>query len=59
MMHKKTQKIMIYLMLISMLVTTLLAGASMFGKKDDMFVLFLLFIYDKINHLEIEMVYFV
>lgn len=30
MMHKKTQKIMIYLMLISMLVTTLLAGASMF-----------------------------
>ncbi|PEA08983.1 hypothetical protein CN425_11425 [Bacillus cereus] len=29
-MHKKTQKIMVYLMLISMLVTTLLAGASMF-----------------------------
>ncbi|MDM5189857.1 stressosome-associated protein Prli42 [Bacillus sp. DX4.1] len=29
-MNKKTQKVMIYVMLISMLVTTLLAGASMF-----------------------------
>ncbi|MEM5622225.1 stressosome-associated protein Prli42 [Bacillus thuringiensis] len=29
-MHKKAQKVMIYVMLISMLVTTLLAGASMF-----------------------------
>ncbi|MEY8347692.1 stressosome-associated protein Prli42 [Bacillus cereus] len=29
-MNKKAQKFMIYLMLISMLVTTLLAGASMF-----------------------------
>ncbi|MEH7459062.1 MULTISPECIES: stressosome-associated protein Prli42 [Bacillus] len=29
-MNKKTQKIMVYIMLISMLVTTLLAGASMF-----------------------------
>lgn len=57
-MHKKAQKVMIYVMLISMLVTTLLAGASMFGKKDDVFVLFLLFTHNKINHLEIEMVYF-
>ncbi|HDR7780536.1 MULTISPECIES: stressosome-associated protein Prli42 [Bacillus] len=29
-MHKKAQKVVIYVMLISMLVTTLLAGASMF-----------------------------
>ncbi|KGZ75431.1 stressosome-associated protein Prli42 [Bacillus anthracis] len=29
-MHKKARKVMIYVMLISMLVTTLLAGASMF-----------------------------
>ncbi|ARC31652.1 hypothetical protein COM24_12955 [Bacillus toyonensis] len=29
-MHKKAQKVMVYIMLISMLVTTLLAGASMF-----------------------------
>ncbi|HDR3951400.1 TPA: stressosome-associated protein Prli42 [Bacillus anthracis] len=29
-MHKKAPKVMIYVMLISMLVTTLLAGASMF-----------------------------
>ncbi|MEX5519171.1 stressosome-associated protein Prli42 [Bacillus cereus] len=29
-MHKKAQKVMVYVMLISMLVTTLLAGASMF-----------------------------
>ncbi|WP_193645063.1 stressosome-associated protein Prli42 [Bacillus cereus] len=29
-MHKKGQKIMVYIMLISMLVTTLLTGASMF-----------------------------
>ncbi|MED2788693.1 stressosome-associated protein Prli42 [Bacillus thuringiensis] len=29
-MHKKAQKIMVYVMLISMFVTTLLAGASMF-----------------------------
>ncbi|ABY45153.1 hypothetical protein COJ48_04265 [Bacillus cereus] len=29
-MHKKAQKIMVYIMLISMLVTTLLTGASMF-----------------------------
>ncbi|OOG94869.1 hypothetical protein BTH41_00425 [Bacillus mycoides] len=29
-MNKKAQKVMIYVMLISMLVTTLLAGASMF-----------------------------
>ncbi|PFK45954.1 hypothetical protein COI93_06435 [Bacillus cereus] len=29
-MNKKAQKFMIYLMLISMIVTTLLAGASMF-----------------------------
>ncbi|MEK7015024.1 MULTISPECIES: stressosome-associated protein Prli42 [Bacillus] len=28
-MHKKAQKIMVYIMLISMLVTTLLTGASM------------------------------
>ncbi|AIK39575.1 hypothetical protein COM13_07125 [Bacillus pseudomycoides] len=29
-MNKKAQKVMIYVMLISMLVTTLLTGASMF-----------------------------
>ncbi|MBO1579037.1 MULTISPECIES: stressosome-associated protein Prli42 [Bacillus] len=29
-MNKKAQKVVIYVMLISMLVTTLLAGASMF-----------------------------
>ncbi|WIG26453.1 stressosome-associated protein Prli42 [Bacillus toyonensis] len=29
-MHKKAQKVMVYIMLISMLVTTLLASASMF-----------------------------